>query len=660
MLKFRDKTPHFVDKNVGKSELDPQEQAMLLAMSQEAHQNIIGEKDIKQAAETLQEYKQGKANLEHRIIEDELWWEVRHWEAVGREQAQTGGKINAQPSSAWLFNAIMNKHADAMDNYPEPVALPRERSDEESAKMLSSVLPVVLEANGFERTYSLAWWEKLKHGSPVYGVFWDSSKENGLGDIEIRDIDLLKVFWEPGITDIQQSRNLFVVDLVDEDLLEQQYPEHRGHLHGNTIDVSKYVYDDTVDTSKKTLVVDWYYKRKAASGRTVLHYVKFCGDALLYASENDPAYAEKGYYWHGKYPVHFDVLFPEKGTPVGFGYVALCKDPQLYIDELMGNILDYARSASKPRWFIAEDSGVNEAEYNDPTQKMIHVDGISLDETKLRQITMSELPSIYANIVEMKIEEMKDTAANRDVNSGGSGSGVTAAAAIAALQEAGNKASRDMIAASYTVYTDIMDMCVELMRQFYDEKRAFRITGDMPGQYQFVDMDNSALQDQVVAVDSMGMPMYRTPVFDIKIAPQKKNPFSRMEQNQRAMELYSAGFFSPERAQEALGALNMMDFDGKEKVVDQVQQGQTLLNMVQQLSMQVQQLLSLVHVANGVQQGQTAEEKQTRQTGGGSQAGKAKAEQAQADAAPTAYMQQMRNAAKPDMNRVSSAANPNK
>lgn len=653
MRLFREKEP----QNVGKSELSPQEQAMLLTRS--AGQAVIGEKDIKEAAATLAEYKQGKANLESRIIEDELWWELRHWEAVGRKKAQTGQSAPAQPSSAWLFNAILNKHADAMDNFPEPIALPRERSDEECAKMLSSVLPVVLETNSFEKTYDLAWWEKLKHGSAVYGVFWDSGKENGLGDIEIRDIDLLKIFWEPGITDIQKSRNLFIVDLVDEDLVEQQYPQYKGKLKGDAISVSKYIYDDNVDTSKKTLMVDWYYKRRAADGRTVLHYCKFCGDAILYASENDPAYSQRGYYDHGLYPVHFDVLFPEKGTPVGFGYVAICKDPQLYIDELMGNILDYARAAATPRWFISQDSGVNEDEYNDQSKKLIHVDGMSLDETKMKQVVMSELPSIYANIVQMKIEEMKDTAANRDVNSGGSGSGVTAAAAIAALQEAGNKASRDMIGASYRVYTAINDMCVELMRQFYDEKRAFRITGQLPGQYQFVDMDNSGLKDQLMGVDSMGMPLFRTPVFDIKITPQKKNPFSRMEQNQRAMELYSAGFFNPERAQEALGALEMMDFEGKDKVTDQVQQGQTLMNIVQQLSMQVQQLLALVPAANAAPQGgQPQEEQKTQKSGGGGQAGRMKAQQAQADAAPTAYMQQMQNAAKPDMSSKSDKANP--
>ena len=125
-------------------------------------------------------------------------------------------------TEAQTYDYAPRDFADAMDNYPEPVVLPRERSDEESAKVLSSVLPVILEQNDYEQTYSDNWWEKLKHGTAAYGVFWNNQKENGLGDIDIRPIDLLKHFGEPGVTDIQKSRNLFLVELVDEEVLEEQ------------------------------------------------------------------------------------------------------------------------------------------------------------------------------------------------------------------------------------------------------------------------------------------------------------------------------------------------------------------------------------------------------------------------------------------------------
>ena len=599
-------------------DMAPEMAAMLLQRTEQTP--TITDRDVERGIDLLTKYKDGKSNLENRIVNDELWWELRHWEGIGQSKAKrvdkSGKEVTStppepKPSSAWLFNTIQNKHADAMDNYPEPVVLPRERSDEQSAKTLSQILPVVQEYNHFEQVYSDNWWEKLKHGTAVYGVFWDPKKDNGLGDIEIRDIDLLKLFWEPGITDIQKSRNLFIVDLVDNDLLDSEYPQLKGKKKGKVVDVKEYIYDDNVDTSDKSVVVDWYYKVKTPDGRTALHYIKFVGSTLLYASENDPEYRERGFYDHGMYPVVLDVMYPEKGTPIGFGYVAICKDPQLYIDKLSANILENAMMATKKRFFVSDTTAINEQEFLDWNRPLVHVNG-PLDDGRIQEIVTQPLSDIYVTVAQMKIEEMKDTAANRDVNSGGT-TNVTAAAAIAALQEAGNKASRDMIAASYRAYTQINTLCVELMRQFYDLSRSFRITGE-GSEYQFIDFDNTGLQDQVTGIDTMGNPMFRRPVFDLKIKAQKKNPFSRMEQNERAKELYAMGFFAPENAQASLIALDMMDFEGIQTVKEKVMQGQTLLNMVMQMS---QQLSAITGVLMPQEETQSGGGTNTAESGGG-------------------------------------------
>ena len=599
-------------------DMAPEMAAMLLQRTEQTP--TITDRDVERGIDLLTKYKDGKSNLEDRIVNDELWWELRHWEGIGQSKAKrvdkSGKEVTStppepKPSSAWLFNTIQNKHADAMDNYPEPVVLPRERSDEQSAKTLSQILPVVQEYNHFEQVYSDNWWEKLKHGTAVYGIFWDPQKDNGLGDIEIRDIDLLKLFWEPGITDIQKSRNLFIVDLVDNDLLDSEYPQLKGKQKGKVVDVKEYIYDDNVDTSDKSVVVDWYYKVKTPDGRTALHYIKFVGSTLLYASENDPEYRERGFYDHGMYPVVLDVMYPEKGTPIGFGYVAICKDPQLYIDKLSANILENAMMATKKRFFVSDTTAINEQEFLDWNRPLVHVNG-PLDDGRIQEIVTQPLSDIYVTVAQMKIEEMKDTAANRDVNSGGT-TNVTAAAAIAALQEAGNKASRDMIAASYRAYTQINTLCVELMRQFYDLSRSFRITGD-GSEYQFIDFDNTGLQDQMTGLDTMGNPMFRRPVFDLKIKAQKKNPFSRMEQNERAKELYAMGFFAPENAQASLIALDMMDFEGIQTVKEKVMQGQTLLNMVMQMS---QQLAAITGVLMPQEETQSGGGTNAAESGGG-------------------------------------------
>jgi len=554
----------------------------------------IGEDQVREAEQTLKEYKAGKAHLEARIIENERWYKLRHWEQIRAAKANQG---DPEPASAWLLNSIANKHADAMDNYPEPVVLPREQSDEADADLLSDVLPVVLERNEFEHTYNAMWWNKLKSGTGVYGVFWNSRLDNGMGDIDIRNIELLNLFWEPGIIDIQKSGNVFHVDLMDKDLLTDQYPELEDGLASPTIDVATYIYDDTVDTSKKAVVVDWYYKR-SMNGKDIVHYCKFCNGKVLYASENDPQYAERGYYDHGKYPFVFDVLFPEAGTPFGFGYLDVCKSPQLYIDKLDQVILKHAVMGSRPRFFVRGDGEINEAEFSDWTKDFVHYQGSGDPKESIIPIEIPDLSASYVTVRTLKVDELKETSGNRDFSQGGTTSGVTAASAIAALQEAGSKLSRDMIKASYRAFAQVNYLCIELMRQFYIESRMFRVVGRR-GEMMYKQFSGAQIAMKPQGND-FGLDVgYRLPIFDVKVVSQKSSPFSTVAQNERAKELYGMGFFRPDLADQALAALEMMDFENIEAVRDRISQNQTLYQQVQMMQQQMLQMGMIIDATNG-------------------------------------------------------------
>ena len=523
----------------------------------------IGVEQIREANNTLQKYKQGKANLEQRIIDNEQWYKLRHWECMRDKKQQV------QPTSAWLFNSLANKHADAMDNFPSPNILPREEGDKGEAEMLSSIIPVILEQNDFEETYDNVQDYRLKSGTGVYGIFWDNEKMNGLGDISILKADLINLFWEPGITDIQRSRHLFHVELADNDLLEQEYPQLRGKLSSSSIDLSKYVYDDTVDTSTKSAVVDWYYKKRQ-NGRNVLHYCKYVNDVVLYATENDPEMAERGWYDHGQYPFVFDPLFSMEGTPCGFGYIDVGKDTQAYIDRANQAIMQNMLANAKPRHFIRSDGSVNEAEYADTTKDFIHVDG-SLGQDSILPVQGKPLNNVYIEVLHDKIDELKETTGNRDISTGGTTSGVTAASAIAAMQEAGSKLSRDNNKASYRAFRKVVLMVIELIRQFYDLPRCFRIIGEN-GTARFVEYSNANLQPQKQGIE-MGVDMgYRLPLFDVEITAQKASPYSKMSQNELALQFFGAGFFNPQMSDQALACLEMMDFDRKQGIMQRIAQ----------------------------------------------------------------------------------------
>ena len=564
----------------------------------------IGQEQLRQANLTLQKYKEGKANLEQRVIDNEEWYRLRHWECMRGKKKQ-----QVEPVSAWLLNAIANKHADAMDNYPAPNILPREEGDKGEAEMLSSIIPVILEQNDFEETYDNVQDYRLKSGTGVYGIFWDNEKMNGLGDISILKADLINLFWEPGITDIQRSRHLFHVELADNDLLEQEYPQLRGKLSSSSIDLSKYVYDDTVDTSTKSAVVDWYYKKRQ-NGRNVLHYCKYVNDVVLFATENDPEMAERGWYDHGQYPFVFDPLFSMEGTPCGFGYIDVGKDTQAYIDRANQAIMQNMLANAKPRHFIRSDGSVNEAEYADTTKDFIHVDG-SLGQDSILPVQGKPLNNVYIEVLHDKIDELKETTGNRDISTGGTTSGVTAASAIAAMQEAGSKLSRDNNKASYRAFRKVVLMVIELIRQFYDLPRCFRIIGEN-GTARFVEYSNANLQPQMQGIE-MGVDMgYRLPLFDVEITAQKASPYSKMSQNELALQFFGAGFFNPQMSDQALACLEMMDFDRKQGIMQRIAQN----GMMYKAAMMMMQQQMAPGVAGGTEESAEETVEKTEALGG--------------------------------------------
>ena len=547
---------------------------------------VIGREQVQAAQLTLQKYKEGKANLEQRIVENEQWYKLRHWECMRKSETN-----QVEPSSGWLFNSIANKHADAMDNFPSPNVLPREEGDKAEAEMLSSIIPVILEQNDFEETYDNVWDYKLKAGTGIYGVFWDKEKMNGLGDISIRKVDIINLFWESGITDIQTSRNFFHVDLMDNDLLLGAYPQLEGKLGNSTMDISKYIYDDSVDTNNKSAVVDWYYKKRNAQGKVVLHYCKYVNDQVLFATENEPEFAERGWYDHGQYPFVFDPLFSVEGTPCGFGYIDVGKSAQEYIDRGNQAIMQNMLANAKPRHFVRTDGAVNEEEYADLTKDFIHVDG-NLGQDSILPVQGKPLNDIYVQVINNKVDELKEVTGNRDISTGGTTSGVTAASAIAAMQEAGSKLSRDNNKASYRAFRKVCLMVIELIRQFYDIPRCFRIMGEN-GAARFVEYSNAGISPQFQGVE-MGVDMgYRLPLFDIEITAQKQSPYSKMSQNELALQFFSAGFFNPQIADQALACLDMMDFDRKQFIMQKIAQNG---GMYQQMMMMQQQMVQMAQM----------------------------------------------------------------
>ena len=535
----------------------------------------ITKEDLIEAERLLMEYKAGKASVDRRIINAQEWWKLHNWPQIQNERG-TQGATQAKSATAWLWNCIVGKHAEAMDSFPEPIVLPRMQEDKPQAEILSEILPVVLQMNGFEEEYSKAQWQKFQEGTGAYHVGWDASKLGGMGDISIKNISLLNLFWEPGVEDIQDGENLFYVQIVDTRRLEQRYPHLKGKLKNAYLKPVEYRRDDQVKVDGKSVLVDWYYHTWYGP-KKVLHYCQFVNREIIYSTENkgpDENGVVHGLYDDSEYPFVLDPLYPVHGSPAGYGLIDIGRDAQTDIDILNQAMVLNAVVTSTPRWFVQQDGGINESEYAEWSNPFVHFTG-SLNENNFRQIITNGIQGNALSMLERKIEELKFITGNTDVNNGSTPAGVTAASAIAALQEYSGRGSKDSTRSSYRADRKIYMMTLERVRQLYDIPRQFRILGPN-GQEKYVQYSNAQLREQQLQ-GGLGLPEgYRRPIFDIDVRTQRETAYTKISTNELAIQLRQLGVFDPQTVDQSLMMLDMMDFKRKEEVMDKIREQGTL------------------------------------------------------------------------------------
>lgn len=555
---------------------------------------------VSEVLQILHEYKDGKTSVDTKATENQEWWRLRHWNVIqGKTEA---GKANVEVGSAWAVNSILNKHADLMDSFPKANVLAREADDEEEAQILSKILPAIEEHTDAEQVYNTAGYDFLIDGTAITSVLWDPMAHDGMGDIKKTNVDIHNVFWQPGIEDIQQSKYFFDVSVADVNDVKLQYPEIADKIGGGKQGfITEYIHDDNINHQNDIEIINCYYKKlemrpvlinidpqtvaKHLVPREILHMAIIIGDQCVFCSEDYPEYQD-GFYKHGKYPYVFRKCFPVKDSPCGFGYLDIMKYPQRDIDKLDQAIIKNTMMKAKPRWWVKKNADINKEAFADWDEEIVEVGSGDLG-SAVQQMDVDTIPSIVETHLEAKIDELKEISGNRDFSQGSTASGVTAASAIAALQEAGSKLSRDINKAMYRGSREEYYLEIELIRQFYTEPRTFRID-DGTGRYEYMDYSNVNIAPQDITTPEGTR--HKKSIFDLEVSAEKQSPFSRASQNETAKELYQLGLFAPDNATPALVCLDMMEFEGKEKIKQQIQQNDTFMQQFQQMQQLIIQL----------------------------------------------------------------------
>lgn len=495
------------------------------------------------------------------------------------EQDKAGSKHKTLQLQT-LVSTFNNCVADQMDNVMEAVMTPETPELQEVADDLNDIVRFVYEQNDYLAYHRQRVIDYLCTGTSVCEIMWDKTMNYGKGEIRLNRVPIEQFLWDPAEDDIQNSRAVMKVtwhpiswykDMYPEKYMYVEADENSDRAIGKQENHAKVFQDE-----EKAMLVDyWYREYDAKTKKYKINLARVAGGALL---EN-----HKNVYKHGVYPFVLDVYSEIEGMPVGEGMVMQLAPMMRYINRYARYMDENIRASAKTRLLVREGAGIDEEALSDWNNDVIR--GTSIGEESLRYMNSPPLSALAGNqMLQMQMDLKQDSGQNQFAR-GETAGGVTAASAIASLQEAGSKQTRMRTEALKRGFKRITEQILWLISQFYKEGRIMMITGK-DGNAKQVNMSPSIYMPEK---DGAIAP----PPYVVRVNVQRTNPATVGAQNQLFIDMYKMSAQAQQNF--PLSALiRMLNIDGKDRVLPVIEAVEQETAMIHQLAAQNQQLTATV------------------------------------------------------------------
>lgn len=495
------------------------------------------------------------------------------------EQDKAGSKHKTLQLQT-LVSTFNNCVADQMDNVMEAVMTPETPELQEVADDLNDIVRFVYEQNDYQAYHKQRVIDYLCTGTAVCEIMWDENMNFGKGEIRLSRVPIEQFLWDPAESDIQSARALMKVSWHPKSWYDDMYPEKGKYVDADENSdraVGKMENQAKVfqDEPKAMLVEYWYREYDASTKKYKINLARVAGGALL---EN-----YKNVYKHGLYPFVLDVYSEIEGMPVGEGMVMQLAPMMRYINRYARYMDENIRASAKTRMLVRKTADLDQEAIEDWNRDVI--EGNSIGEESIRYLNSPPLSALAGNqMLQMQMDLKQDSGQNQFAR-GETAGGVTAASAIASLQEAGSKQTRMRVEALKRGFKRITEQVLWLISQFYKEGRVMLITGknDLPKE---VDMSASKYMPE-------GGKTIKPPPYIVRVNVQRRNPATVGAQNQLFIEIYKMSAQAQQNF--PLSALiQMLNIDGKDRILPVIQSVEQETSMMNQLAMQNEQLKNTV------------------------------------------------------------------
>ncbi len=494
--------------------------------------------NVRELYELFEEFRTAYSREWERLERCERLYRGDHWHDIPE-----GDPGEPRPVTPIIQSTIENVRADLVDQYPEAIITADSPEHAEIAEVLTGAVRENHIRCGYAEEYAKLTHDLLVGGYMVQEAGFDCSLSCGLGGAFIREVDPRSIMFDPLCADIGDGRAVFKFAPYPRAWFRQHYPEKEGEMQADGL-LLKPVRDSLLTVSEKDsimLIECWLREYHPETGRHTLRMVKLAGGVLL---EDSAAQRPEGYYAHGEYPFVVTALYPRRGSCLGFGLADMFENQQLYSDKLDQIVLKNALMASRNKLLVTSASGFDADDLRDWSKEVHRGENLN----GITWFPTAPLPGYILDYIRSMRNGIKEESGANDFSRGMPAGGVTAASAIAALQEMSGKRSRMAARAIHAAFERAVRLEIEVEREYCIFPRKVRLKN----------RTDTLSAKRLMQKSELGndLPLE----FTVSVKAQRDNRFSVAAHNELMLGMLKLGMITADVA------LDMMIFDGKEQV----------------------------------------------------------------------------------------------
>lgn len=382
-----------------------------------------------------------------------------------------------------IHRIIESQIADLIDKPYSSSAKGWEPGDDMFAEQAQNMVDYVLYRNKFKDKINQSEHDRLELGTTIIKVWFDPDELDGKGMPKFEMISPANFFPDPKVPasyDIQKAEFLIHATPKPLSWFRKQWP-NKGKYVNREVSIP-YDPDATftdaetdevhTETSMKALLLECYMRDEKGS----LYCLHVANDILL--EDSRVTVKDKSIQRRNLYPFRPIVCYPRRGTMWGMGDVEILIPTQDLINELDDQIRINARLMGNPQIVVGMGAGKG-FDFRKWTSKP----GLRIpmrDQNSFNVVPAVPVSSVVPIRREKAFQEADLIAGTPDVNRGEKPGAVTAASAIMALQQAGQKTvvhKNEMFKAGWE---DVLELLFDEIMENWDEEMWVRIDGDKP------------------------------------------------------------------------------------------------------------------------------------------------------------------------------------